>query len=145
MNDQTEMSSNDRQAVSPYLTVSDAEEAISFYETVFGAKCTFRMPAEDGKRLMHASLLINGSHIMLSDEFPEYGGFVGPDKERGSPVAISLTLKSPDEVDRIYALALKHGGTESSPPEDMFWGDRFAQVIDIAGHRWMLACALGKN
>ena len=29
--------------------------------------------AEDGKRILHAHLLINGGHLMLNDEFPEYG------------------------------------------------------------------------
>ena len=34
----------------------------------------FVAPAQDGKRLMHAHLLINGSHLMLADDFPEYAG-----------------------------------------------------------------------
>ena len=35
--------------VMPYLTVDDANGAIEFYTTVFGAKERLRMPAPEGK------------------------------------------------------------------------------------------------
>lgn len=131
--------------ISPYLTVADGEAAIRFYETVFDARLSGKMMAEDGKRIMHATLIIFGEMVMLSEEFPEYGNYIGPDKERGSPVAVSLRLDSASEVDRIYDLALKNGGQKSAEPEDMFWGDRFAQLIDVAGHRWMLVAKLSDS
>ncbi len=31
------------------------------------------MPAEDGKRLMHCHLLVNGAHLFINDAFPDYG------------------------------------------------------------------------
>jgi hypothetical protein len=62
-----------QQSVTPYLVVSNGEHAIEFYKKAFGAGELYRMPAPDG-RLMHASLQINGSCVMLSDEFPEHGG-----------------------------------------------------------------------
>jgi PhnB protein len=46
-------------------------EAIAFYQKAFGAVEQARLPAQDGKRLMHACLSINGGTVMLSDEFPE--------------------------------------------------------------------------
>ena len=129
----------------PYLTVKGAEAAIAYYESVLGFKCTYKMPAEDGERLMHATLRWNDNVMMLSDEFPEFGGFTGPDKESGSPVAISLRFDDPAEVDRIYTLALKKGGTNSQEPADMFWGDRCCQFYDPFGHRWMLAAPQSKD
>ena len=81
--------------------------------------------------------------MMLSDEFPEFSPQAAPDMEKGSPVAMSLRLDAPAEVDRLYHLALEKGGTSSWPPEDMFWGDRFCQLYDPFGHRWMLVAPKG--
>ncbi len=130
-------------SLSPYLTVKDAEAAISFYESVFGMECTYRLPEENGKRLMHATLRCGDSILMLSDEFPEFSPHLAPDMERGSPVAMSIRLEKADDVDRLYNLALEYGAKSSWPPEDMFWGDRFCQIYDPFGHRWMLAATKG--
>jgi len=132
-------------AVSPYLTIKGAKAAIAFYEKVFDAKCVSTMDAEDGERLMHATIMIKDNPIMLSDEFPEFGGYVGPDSKIGSSVAISITLDTASEVDRIYELALQNKATASHAPEDMFWGDRFCQLHDPFGHRWMLSAVLEKK
>lgn len=56
------------QPTNPYLTVKAAADAIAFYQKAFGAKENTRLPAQDGKRLMHAELTINGGTVMLSDE-----------------------------------------------------------------------------
>src|SRR3546814_13866289 len=47
------------------------DEAVKFYEQAFGAKEQMRHMAEDGKRLMHAHLALNGGSLMLNDDFPE--------------------------------------------------------------------------
>ena len=65
------------QPVIPYLTVRGAVEAIAFYQKAFGATETMRMAAEDGKRLMHAELSVNGGTLFLSDEFLEHDGAHG--------------------------------------------------------------------
>src|SRR4051794_11623696 len=57
----------------PYLFPSDANAACAFYEKAFAADVVSRMAADDGKRLMHAHLYINGSSLMMSDNFPEHG------------------------------------------------------------------------
>jgi uncharacterized glyoxalase superfamily protein PhnB len=59
--------------VIPYINVEGASEASAFYQKAFGAKEVRRMPAEDGKRLMHCHLIIHGGSLMLADAFPEYG------------------------------------------------------------------------
>jgi len=130
-----------RASIEPYLTVKGAKAAIAWYEDVFDATCLATMDAEDGERLMHATLSIGGSMFMMSDEFEEFSPHLAPDMERGSPVAISLRLETAADVDRIYDLALEKGAKNSWPPEDMFWGDRFAQIYDPFGHRWMLVSA----
>lgn len=128
--------------VSPYLTIDGAANAIEFYKKVFGAELLSQMTEDDGDRIMHATLKIRNSIVMLSDQFPEHGNYLGPDKERGSPVAISLRFDRAGDVDRTYAAALENGAKKSWAPEDMFWGDRFAQLVDPAGHRWMLVAKL---
>ena len=133
---------HNQQRVSPYLTVNGAKKAAEWYKDIFGAKILHTMDAEDGERLMHASLDIGGSSIMLSDEFPEWSNFTGPQKDPISPVAISITLDRPEEVDGIYKTAMEAGATSLWPPEDMFWGDRFCQIIDPFNHRWMLVARL---
>ena len=42
--------------ITPHLVIHGAKEAIAFYKKALGATEVMRMPAEDGKRLMHAQL-----------------------------------------------------------------------------------------
>jgi PhnB protein len=97
------------QPVSPYLTVKGAADAIAFYQKAFGAKEEMRMPAQDGKRLMHAHLTINGGAVFLSDEFPEHGDVAAPKNGQSPPVAVALALGKPAEVDATYKKAVGAG------------------------------------
>ena len=60
--------------LTPHIQIGDkrAAEAIAFYTKAFGATEMRRQVAEDGVRLMHAHLHINGASPMLHDEFCEY-------------------------------------------------------------------------
>jgi uncharacterized protein YndB with AHSA1/START domain/uncharacterized glyoxalase superfamily protein PhnB len=126
------------QMVIPHLTVKDTVKAIAFYEKVFGAKEVSRMPAQDGKRILHCVMSYNGTSFFLSDEFPEHGGPSAPTPANRSPVAIALNLASPAALDKTYAAAIKAGAKEGLAPHDSFWGARFAMLTDPSGHRWML-------
>jgi PhnB protein len=133
--------------LNPYLTVRDAAAAIDFYGKAFGATEVTRMPAQDGKRLMHAEIKVNGAYVMLSDEFPEYTdpgcpAVSAPSAERPSPVGIALHYKTPGDVDKTYARAVEAGCAGTLPPNDTFWKARFAMVRDPFGHRWMLNAPL---
>ena len=132
--------------LNPYLTVRGASEAIAFYQKAFGATENGRMPAQDGKRLMHACISINGAAVMLSDEFPEHaqcGGPVeAPTKDKPPPVAIVIHYTTPAEVDAGFRRAVDAGCTSTMPPEDTFWNARFAMLTDPFGHRWMLNAPL---
>jgi hypothetical protein len=44
-----------------------------------------------------------------------------------------------EDVDALYARAVKAGAQGVAPPADMFWGDRFARVVDPFGHSWAMA------
>ena len=131
--------------LNPYLTVKGAADAISFYGKAFGATEVTRMPAEDGKRLMHAEIKVNDSIVMLADHFPEFctqGVVELPTFEKPGAVAIALHFKTPAEVESIYTRALDAGARSCMAPEDTFWNARFAVVADPYGHQWMLNAPL---
>src|SRR3546814_18173124 len=67
--------------LTPHLTIRDkrAKEAIDFYGKAFGATEVVRQPADDGDRLMHAHVHINGASMMMPPDFPEYTGKPAPD------------------------------------------------------------------
>lgn len=124
-------------AVSPMLTVSDGPAAIDFYVKAFDAEELGRVPAPDGKRLFHAALRINGTMVMLNDDFPDMndGKSVTPEALGGSPVTIHLTVT---DVDAKFQQAVDAGATVVMPLDDMFWGDRYGEVRDPFGHMWSL-------
>ncbi len=126
------------QPVIPYLTVDGASDAIAFYQAAFGARENVRLPADDGKRLVHAEIAVNGGVVFLSDEFPEYHNFRAPKTAKGSGFAVALALAAPREVDALYRQAIAAGAQALMEPADMYWGARFAMLADPFGHRWML-------
>ena len=132
------------QPITPYLTINGADKALEFYQRAFGATDIFRHPGEDG-RLFHARMTINGGIVMMSDDYSkDHGGPSAPTPDKTAPVAVSIALDSPEKVDAMFAQAVAAGGNGVVPPEDMFWGDRFAIVVDPFGHRWMLDAPLKK-
>jgi PhnB protein len=133
------------QPTSPYLTIKGAAEAIALYRKAFGAKEKQRMPAQDGKRVMHADLTINGGTVLLCDEFPEYGGPPAPSVEQPSPVAVTIQYKKPADVDATFERAVGAGCTSAMEPQDTFWDARFAMLTDPFGHRWMLNAPLPRK
>ncbi len=116
-------------SVTPYLNVADASAAIGFYVDVLGAVEQFRLPGEDPKKVMHAVLAIAGGQIFLSD-------MATPREPTG--ISIALGLENARAVDALAARLAAHGATINFGPEDMFWGDRFAEVTDPFGHCWLL-------
>ena len=120
------------QPTSPYLTVRGAADAIDLYKKAFGAKEKGRMPAQDGRRLMHADLTINGGTVMLSDEFPEHGGPSAPGNGSAPPVAITIQYSKPAEVDAVFRRAIDAGCTSTMEPQDTFWEARFAVLATAA-------------
>jgi PhnB protein len=121
-------------SVTPHLICAGASDAIEFYKNAFNAVELSRMPGSEG-RLMHASIRIGDSTVMLVDESPEWG-MLGPKARKGSSVYIHLYV---DDVDAFTARAVTAGATLVMPVADMFWGDRYGQLEDPFGHRWSVA------
>lgn len=123
-------------SVSPHLVVGDGAAAIDFYVKAFDAVELGRVPGPDG-RLMHAALQINGSTVLLNDDFPEYndGKSSTPIALGGTPVTIHLTVT---DVDAKFQQAIDAGATVIAALEDQFWGDRYGVLRDPFGHHWSL-------
>lgn len=128
--------------ITPYLTVKGANAAIEFYKKAFGATENMRMPAEDGKRLMHAEISLHGSVVLLSDEFPEYGKTTWPAAGETAPSAVALHFDKPADLDAAFRRASEAGATTVTEPADMFWGGRYAAVADPFNHRWLMHAPL---
>jgi PhnB protein len=123
-------------ALYPHLVVDDAAAAIDFYVKAFGATELGRVPHPDG-RLVHAALHLNGTTVMLNDDFPDFneGKSSTPKALGGTPVTIHLQV--PD-VEKAFQRALDAGAVVVAPLEDQFWGDRYGMVRDPFGHQWSL-------
>ena len=134
--------------IEPYLFFNGrCEEAIAFYKGALGAEVLMLMrnneapePAPPGMlppgsedKVMHATLRIGTSNLMLSDGRcdgkPVFNGF-----------SLSIDAASEAEADRLFA-ALADGGTVQMPLAKTFWSPRFGMVADRFGVGWMVSVA----
>jgi PhnB protein len=119
-------------AITPYLRVKGARDAVAFYKAAFGAKVELLM--DMGGRVGHCELSIGGAKIALADEFPEMG-VVGPKTIGKTSVTIMHYCK---DADAVIAAASKAGAKVLMPAADQFWGARMGQIEDPFGHVWMI-------
>lgn len=125
----------DFHAVTPALTLRDADKAIDFYKRAFGAEERMRFRGPDGTRILHAEIKIGNSLIFLSEEHPEMG-CRGPESLGATSVALYLYV---DDADKVFERAVSAGAKADMPVADMFWGDRCGQLTDPFGHKWSIA------
>jgi len=121
-------------AITPYLIVSGAANALDFYGRAFGALERERMQDPTGK-VRHAEITIGEAWVMLADEHPEIGA-LSPKTVGGSPVTLHLYV---EDVDAVVAKAVAAGATLTRPVADQFYGDRVGGITDPFGHRWSIA------
>ena len=117
-----------------HLTIRNAGQAIDFYKKAFGAQELGRSLTPDGK-VMHATIRIGDSLLMMNDEFPNMGC---PSAETLGGSNVTLHIQTED-VDSLFEQAVKAGAKPTMPLADQFWGDRYGQVVDPFGQRWSLA------
>lgn len=133
----TKTNADGMHSISPHLVCANAIAAIDFYVKAFNAVEMVKLVAPNGQ-LVHAGLKIGDSMLMLAEECPEWGS-VGPLALKGSPVVVHLMV---EDVDATVAQAVAAGATITMPVADMFWGDRYGQLVDPFGHRWSVATHL---
>ena len=119
--------------ITPHLNLVGSSEASSFYKKAFGARETLRLPADDGQRLMHCALVINGGDLMICDCFPEMGH--GYEHQPSASFTMHLQV---DDIEVWFARAVDAGAEVLQPIEDMFWGDRYARLLDPYGVHWSM-------
>ena len=132
--------------IEPYLFFDGrCEEAINFYQRALGAEVLMMMRNQDspepappgmlpegsGNKVMHASLRIGNSTVMLSD-----GHCAGQPDFRGFSLSVSTDTAA--EAERLFA-ALAEGGKVQMPLAQTFWSPKFGMVADRFGIGWMVS------
>lgn len=117
----------------PHLVCDPCSEAIEFYKKAFGAEEIHRLPAPDGRKIMHAAIRIGNSFVFLADDFPEFcrGKSQSPKALNGTPVTIHHYV---EDCDAAIQRAQDAGATVLMPASDCFWGDRYGVVTDPYGY-----------
>ncbi len=119
--------------VTPYFIIKNADKALEFYKYVLGAKEEFRMDGPDGK-IMHASMIIGDSKIMMTEERPEWNK-----GKKGMGKTSSATYVYVDDPDAAFKRAKEKGVESVMEPADQFYGDRTACFIDPFDQVWTVA------
>jgi PhnB protein len=122
----------------PYVSPSDAVAAGEFYKQAFGATDITPMLAEDSKRYMHCSFVVNGGLVYMSDSFPEYGA------PWVQPQGFNLHLNV-DDAQQWWDRAVAAGCVVTMPLEKQFWGDIYGQVQDPYGITWAIGQATAES
>lgn len=126
--------------VSVYLMVHDGNAAIDFYQRAFAAEVVETYPWEG--KLGHADIRINGSDVMLSDEYPvEMTGVQSPKALGGTTCTVSLSV---DDADKWFERATAAGADVIRPLADEFYG-RSGKVRDPFGHTWGIVGPVNKT
>lgn len=121
-----------------YLSMQDANASAEFYGRAFGAKEEHRKYAEDGERLIHCHLTVNGGALMLSDPFPEFGHHWKPSEG----FVLHLVV---DDADYWWKRAVAAGAEVTMPLEIAFWGDYYGQLRDPFGVKWAIVAPVKKD
>lgn len=119
------------QAVMPYLIVNGASKFIEFVKEVFGAELTHNVFFEDGKTVMHAQVMINGSTIMLCD---------ASEKWKQQTAHLFVYVESADDT---YKKSLEHGATSLMGLSNQEYG-RTCGVTDPFGNVWWITSVIEK-
>ena len=121
-------------AVIPRLVCRDPATEIDFCVGTFDAVEGVRRPGSDGS-VAHAMMLFGPAMLMIEAEWPGLPSRA-PALDGTSPVMLYVYV---DDVDRRTERAVAAGATVLAAPNDQFWGDRTASIMDPQGHVWTLA------
>ncbi|GLQ95221.1 VOC family metalloprotein YjdN [Dyella acidisoli] len=134
--------------IQPYIFFDGrCEEAIAFYCSVLGAQELMKMRFKDAPasedyqtspevadKIMHASLAIGSTHLMMSD------GQAGQEKTNHSGFSLSVSASDAASGEKCFN-ALAQGGQVTMPFQKTFWTDGFGMLVDKFGIPWMVNVA----
>jgi PhnB protein len=123
----------------------NAEEAFTFYKSVFGgefakimrfkdmASAEFPVAENEANKIMHIALPI-GKNILMANDVPDILGKTNENENRSK---ISISAESSEEADKLFN-GLSAGGTIEMPISDSPWGSYFGMFRDKYGIEWMV-------
>ena len=112
--------------ISPWLSVTNATEAVEYYRAAFGAVESDRLEDEAGDVVV-ARLSIDGADFWVQRDPAS-----SPDVVAGRSVRMILSVDDPDVV---LERAVAAGATEIAPVSESH-GWRVGRVADPCGHHW---------
>ncbi|WP_425559000.1 VOC family protein [Cryptosporangium minutisporangium] len=90
-----------------------------------------------GGIIVHAEIEIGDAVLIVEDEDPQRGTTAPP--EGGLPGTPVFQFVFVEDVDAVVARAAELGAVVRRPPENQFYGDRDAFIVDPYGHAWTVA------
>lgn len=133
--------------INPYIHFNgNAEEAFTFYKSVFGGEfamlsrykdMTFEGSLNNGheaEKIMHIALPIGKHNVLMGSDTPEQ---LGRHNENENRSKISISAESKEEADRLFN-GLSEGGQIEMPITDSPWGSYFGMFRDKFGLEWMV-------
>jgi PhnB protein len=132
--------------INPHINFNgNAEEAFTFYKSVFGGEFTkilrfkdlsgpeFPVAENEANKIMHIALSI-GKNILMGNDVPEIMGRVNENENRSK---ISVRTESKEEAEKLFN-GLSEGGEIEMPVADSPWGTYFGMFRDKFGIEWMV-------
>ena len=139
--------------INPWINFNgNAEEAFTFYKSVFGGEFTkiirlkdlasseFPVAEKDENKIMQMTLPIGKSNFLIANDVPEFMGRVSENENRSK---ISINTDSKEEADKLFS-GLSVGGAVEAPIGDSPWGTYFGMFRDKYGIEWIIEFSPGK-
>jgi PhnB protein len=133
--------------INPHINFNgNAEEAFTFYKSVFGgvfskiirfkdlASAEFPIAEKEENKIMHITLSIGDGYMLMANDVPEILGKTNENENRSK---IVITAESKEEADRLFD-GLSAGGQIEGPIGDSPWGTYFGCFRDKYGIEWMV-------
>ena len=133
--------------ISTYIHFNgNAEEAFTFYKSVFGGEFAMISRFKDmsipehpvseneANKIMHIALPIGKSSVLMGSDTPE---FMGKHNENENRSKISISAESKEEADKLFN-GLSAGGKIEMPIDNSPWGSYFGMFRDKYGIEWMV-------
>ena len=114
-------------SIAPWLSVSDATQAVDYYKVAFDAIELERLEEEPGK-VEVAQLSISGATFWVQQDADSSPKAL----DAKLSVRMILTVDNPDTV---FAQAIAAGATEVAPISEGY-GWRVGRIADPFGHHW---------
>lgn len=132
--------------INPYINFNgNAEEAFTFYKSVFGGEFAkvmrfkdlsnpeFPIAEEEEHKIMHIALPI-GKNILMGNDVPKIMGQVNENENRSK---IAISAESLEEGEKLFN-GLSKGGNIEMPFAESPWGSHFGMFRDKFGIEWMV-------